>query len=373
MPVAPRPEQSLVGNRGERCQIIIFLFFMSIPEQYQINDVRTTKDFANKTFSGYLKIDVFKGLFKAIDNYKVEEACNWTTELIVSCQTDKLYERFIIYACIHINVGNRLLPDRIYKRYKMYIDSNVDNIAAINNQIIRTHLIELTVILCLSNKSKVMAFPKITEIDYTNEILSSKLKANDKNIINASLKPCDAEELRVVINELWYSVRIKNMSMVLYWLKWMAVYEKQLNKNKKQLMCATRNIPGVPVKYHTNYIWIIWDIILRESKTHINATQIGNLYNIYVANYKKSAPIIIIVNAIQYFTAGTYNSTRPLCPNYNILIQATAKVNFIFQKKKSYEVRKLKNVEFKKKMDGKGVADAKQDAVFDIDNFIMNR
>jgi len=138
-------------------------------------------------------------------------------------------------------------------------------------------------------------------------------------------------------------------------------------------MCATRNIPGVPVKYHTNYIWIIWDIILRESKTHINATQIGNLYNIYVANYKKSAPIIIIVNAIQYFTAGTYNSTRPLCPNYNILIQATAKVNFIFQKKKSYEVRKLKNVEFKKKMDGKGVADAKQDAVFDIDNFIMNR
>jgi hypothetical protein len=342
---------------------------MSIPEDYQINDVRTTKDFINKTFSGYLKTDVFKGLFKAIDNYKVEEACNWTTELIVSGQTDKLYERFILYACKYINVGNRLLPDRIYKRYQTYANANA-NANAINNQVIRNHLIELTVILCLSTKSKALSFPKITELDYTNEILATKFKANDKHIVSASLKPCDAEELRVVINELWYSVRIKNMPMVLYWLKWMVVYEKQLNKNKKQLMCATRKIDGIPAKFHTNYIWIIWDIILRESRSHINANQINSLYNIYVAHYKKSTPIIIVVNAIQYFTAGTYNSSRPICSNYNILIQATAKVNFIFQKKKPYEVKKLKNVEFKKNADGKGTASAKQDAMFDIDTFI---
>jgi hypothetical protein len=345
---------------------------MTIPTDYIINDIRTNKDFNVKTFSGYLLTDVYKGLFKSIDNYKIEETCNWTTELIVSGQTDKLYDKFIQYYCKYINVNNPQLPQRILKRYKMYIDGKINNKEAVNIQAIRNHLIEMAVLFCLSNKHKPLSFPKVTEADYTNEIILKKLKANSKSI---DFKPDDPQELRIVINELWYHIRNKNMPMVLYWIKWIMVYEKQLNKKKKQLICAERYIADVPKKFRTNYVWIIWEILMNESHTHIAAPQIASLYGIYSKNYKKSTPIFILLNAIQYFI-DTYNYHKPICGNYNILIQATAKINYLFQKKKQYETLTGKSVDVITKTKPKNNDanhEQKLHIVFDIDNYIMKR
>ena len=347
---------------------------MSIPEEYIINDIRTNKDFNIKSFSGYLLSDVFKGLFKAIDNYKIEETCDWTTELIVSGQTDKLYDRFILYYCKYINVNNPKLPERIHKRYKMYIDGKISNKDAINIQAIRNHLIEIAILLCLSNKHKVLSFPKITENDYTNETLVKKLKATDKSI---NFKPDDPQELRVIINELWHNVRNKNMPLVLYWIKWIMVYEKQLSKKKKELICAERYVVNVHKKFRTNFVWIIWEILINESQTHIAATQIQSLYNIYSKNYKKTTPIFILLNAIQYFI-NTYNYNKHICGNHNILVQATAKVNLLFQKKKQYETMIGKSIDMVTKKTPKNGEDSinqehKQHLVSDIDNYIMKR
>ena len=68
---------------------------MGIPDNFLIDDIREQKDFHMETFSGYKKLDVFKALFKSIETYKIEETCIWTIELLLSCQTSMLYEKFI--------------------------------------------------------------------------------------------------------------------------------------------------------------------------------------------------------------------------------------------------------------------------------------
>ena len=52
------------------------LLYMTIPYDYLINDIRDEKHFSDTTFSGYLKNDVYKALFNAITEFKIEESCN---------------------------------------------------------------------------------------------------------------------------------------------------------------------------------------------------------------------------------------------------------------------------------------------------------
>ena len=53
-------------------------------DKYKIDDNRGNSFFKTKTFSGFKKNDVFKALFQSIEKGKLENACNWTTECIIS-------------------------------------------------------------------------------------------------------------------------------------------------------------------------------------------------------------------------------------------------------------------------------------------------
>jgi replication-associated recombination protein RarA len=55
-----------------------------IPEEYYIYDYRKLSDFKKITYSGYQKTDVLSALQKSIIDNKVEEACHWCTEMLVS-------------------------------------------------------------------------------------------------------------------------------------------------------------------------------------------------------------------------------------------------------------------------------------------------
>ena len=60
---------------------------MSISLEYVINDIRQQKEFDKKSFSGFSTKAVFDTLKKSISDNKIEEACHWTIELILSLQT----------------------------------------------------------------------------------------------------------------------------------------------------------------------------------------------------------------------------------------------------------------------------------------------
>ena len=64
-------------------------------DKYKINDTRDLASFKTETFSGFKKTDVIKKLFKCIETDKIEEACYWVTECIVSGYSQELFEKVI--------------------------------------------------------------------------------------------------------------------------------------------------------------------------------------------------------------------------------------------------------------------------------------
>ena len=53
-------------------------------DNYIIKDTRDHKKFKELTFSGFKKTQVIAAVFKNIEAKKVEGACHWATESIIS-------------------------------------------------------------------------------------------------------------------------------------------------------------------------------------------------------------------------------------------------------------------------------------------------
>ena len=79
-------------------------------EKYLINDNRSFNAFKKKSFSGFKKNDILNAVLKAIESKKVENACHWTTECILSGYAHILWEKLIIFSCKIIHINNPKLP-----------------------------------------------------------------------------------------------------------------------------------------------------------------------------------------------------------------------------------------------------------------------
>ena len=84
--------------------------------EFIIEDARPLSEFKDKTFSDFKKRDVINTLFKSIESGKIEDACYWLTECIISGYTIEILEKLIQFnsKIIHINSPN--LPKFLWKR-----------------------------------------------------------------------------------------------------------------------------------------------------------------------------------------------------------------------------------------------------------------
>jgi len=310
-----------------------------------INDIRLPKDFHTETFSGYKKVDVYKALFKCIDEYKIEETCFWTIELLLSCQAPILYEKCILYLSKYINVLNPKLPLVFVNRYSFWKNNKLNAKEAINNQSIRNHLIELVLYLALSNKTKYGALPKVSEADFKKEIILKKLKANQQTIINKYSQKNDPVEVNVLVNELWDRILNKKTQEALYFFNMLLVLDK-----KKNIVCHLRNSEFIPKKFHSDFTMYLWYIFINESFiSHNRQTQsiVNNLFELSSYQYTKAKTAQLLIYVIKLLSFPNLDLNKPLCSARHSIIQATAKVNFIIANKKSFEILKKKEkIEF---------------------------
>ena len=323
---------------------------MSIPTKYIVNDVRSFNNFKEKTFSGYSTKDVIAILKKKIMSNNIEEACNWCIELFLSLHIDKLYMMFLEIALKNINITNPCLPIKLYNRYKIYCNINLDLFDLRNSQIIRNHIVELCVIVCLSNKNGSLNLIKIKDEDMNLSLLSKKFKA-DKNYIEPYFKSNDPEEIKIILNEFIYYLNNKNYNLSVYMISWLINYDKLCTKKKKKLICHERFSSSIQKVNHTDIIWILWEIILIESQKRFNKnvyTQIQYLYELYKLYYKpgsKYKNINMYLYGIKYFT-DLYEINTPIIYNNYIKIQLCLKVNSFIGQKKHMEVVKNKQISF---------------------------
>lgn len=320
---------------------------MGIPKEYTIYDTRSSKDFKTQSYSGYLIKDITGALTKSFTLNKIENACNWSIELLLSGHIDKFWDKVLSISFKNININNPKLPKILYKRYQIYIkllEKNDNNSLLLrNNQKIRNMLCELCYIVTFSLKTKALTFKKITQQDFDMVSLSSKLTATSDSYISDKFKFGDPDETKIILNEFNYCLISKKYELAVYWLSWIFEWEKKNTKKDKMYSCGYREISNVDRKYFNDIVWFIWEIILKETnklsseETILNIQSIFKLYKYNFKTSSKGKRSIYFLWAIKYFT-DVYSLKQDVYPNYYLYIRAVSNINFLYFDKNKFSV-----------------------------------
>jgi hypothetical protein len=323
---------------------------MSLPTRYIISDVRTQGYFKEKSFSGYSTKDVVTTLKKNILKNNIEESCNWCIELFLSLHIEKLYQIFLDIALKNINIGCPQLPAKLFKRFRQFFDMKLSLDEMRNSQMIRNHITELCVIICMSNKNKTIGLTTLKDAEMDATFILQKIKA-DRSYVDGVFRSNDPEELKFIINDIVYNMKTKNFSECVYMLSWLIQFDKLSIKKKSVIVCHERFSSDIKKENHRDIIWLLWELIVSESQKTLSIgvqKQIDYLFRLYKLFYSpksKYKNIHLYLFAIRYFT-DIYDITTPIIYNHYISLQLCMKINTIIGKKKHLEVTKTQMVSF---------------------------
>ena len=347
---------------------------MDVDDYYIINDTREINLFNKLTFSGYLKKDILNGLIGKIDEGNIEGVCVFMAEICVSGYFQDLWERIILYYAKYININSPFLPFHIFQRLNVFIRAtqNKNNILELRNcQNTRNHFCELLCILTnATKKRKNIILPKIVNSDFDQNIFNSRLKAqNYSSQLENILHDDDPKEMKVIINEILHNLsNLKfKINNIYYWISWLLEWEKKNIKKFGKYECSRRNINDIEEKYKKDFIWVLWEIIIKESinrNNEILEKQVRSLLEFFKYKYtsnKKRKRIFVLITALQFLEPSLNFDQKkyPIYEKYNIILQATGNINTLFRDLKKNE--NLENSKINSKL--------KQEATFCITRF----
>tara|TARA_Y100001970_G_scaffold207418_1_gene252686 strand:+ start:118 stop:1200 length:1083 start_codon:yes stop_codon:yes gene_type:complete len=357
-------------------------------KDYIIIDPRPSEAFKDKTFSDFKKLDVYKKLFKCMETDKIEEACYWCTECIVSGYSQDLFEKLIQFNSKVIHINNPKLPEFLWRRYMTFF-SSFDHISKKekdqlihlrNTQSVRNCFFDVVTTITNSLKLKRYdKYPKIKDDDFQYTNIQNKLKATMQILPSSIIKFTDPDELKIIMNEFYFHLKNKNGGYedACYWVAWLIHWEKINKKKKIKFEIEERNINEVNPKYCKDCIWLLWEVIFSEciERPDITKLQIQSLYRFFRHDYtsgKRNSRLPYIYHSIGYLTLPVkYNI--PIRKDKNIYLQTQCNINTMFKGKKNNEVKHYKAPpKPKKKLIGseKEIALAKYNSLLEIDELM---
>ena len=313
-----------------------------------INDKRSIKDFKGMTFSGFKRSEAKKELLNHLYLGKIEESCYWSSEFICAGQFLDIWDTLFLFMSKFIHLGNPKLPTYMELRFNDFRNiisgGYVGNELKLrNNNKIRRLFGEVICILCLSQKKSSFDIPKIKENEYMATNISYKLKADTAFHAKSVFRKEDPNELFIAINELSWTIDIKNKSSTnaYYWIEWLLGYEKIMKQNKQSIIGASRNYP-VETKYKTDIIWLIWNVIQQESLKRNKAVEkiITSLINLFCIRYQpgcKRKRKYILYFAIALLTE-PYEKKIPIVINKTLVEKVVTKIDVIYKQIKKNEI-----------------------------------
>jgi len=317
---------------------------------FDIDDKRDIKEFKGIVFSKYKKSDSKKELLKSIINNKIEQSCYWVSEFICAGHYSDIWEIILTVLSKNIHLGNPKLPIYVELRFNDFkniiINGYVGNeLKMRNNPKIRILFAEIVSIMCLSKKKLAFDNIKILKEDFNIANLSFKLKADKLNYGQRVFKKEDPKELFIGINEFAYHISKSsyNTQLACYWLEWLLGYEQICFKeNKVKKIGARRQMP-VLEKFQKDTIWIIWEILLYESKQKNNIIHkiINSLLNLFCLKYSQSCPKRrknLIYFSISLITEHVDLNIK-MCKNNAIVEEISKKINIVYKQIKKNEVK----------------------------------
>lgn len=313
----------------------------------EINDMRLINEFKGITFSSYKKSEAKKELLNNLVNGKIEDSCYWISEFICAGHFLDIWDYLLLFSCKNIHLGNPKLPIYLELRYSDFknilTNGYIDNELKLrNNDKIRKLFAEIVCIICQSKKKNSFDVPKLGENEYNITKMSHRLIAENINLGNKIFKKEDPKELFVAINEFYWNIhgKHKNSRKAFYWFEWILGFEKIIKKNKRKIICARRNYP-VDNSFQKEIIWIIWDILNKESQKNKGINKIINsLINLFCIRYKPSCKTkrkFLIYNGIFLITEHFDTSTN-IYTNKEIIDTVKNNINLIYQQIKKNEI-----------------------------------
>ena len=320
-------------------------------KQYLINDERPIDAFKKVTFSGYKKSDVISSVLKSIESNKIEAACHWATECIISGYTVQLWEKIINLSCKIIHRNNPKLPLYLYKKNIIFHNQlsllkKAPVLLLRNSQMIRNLFFDvISTVSSSSRKKRYDLFKKLNDTEdfkYENiqKQLCSKMNILPDHIIHFT----DPPELRVFLNEIYTMTKNKQFGYekCCYWVQWLLRWEALHKKKDDPWNISERDVQNVDKKYRANIIWVFWNIIFEEVKNRKDTNieqQIKCLYALFTHNYtqgKRNNRLPLLYFAFGYLTSDN-SFNIPIRCNEKIFIQVQSNVNKMFAAKKVHE------------------------------------
>lgn len=322
-------------------------------DNYIIKDTRNHTDFKELTFSGFKKTQVIAAVFKNIEAKKVEAACHWTTESIISGYANVLWEKLIIYSSRIVHINNPKIPQYMYNKDKVYRNQlnildkkNKDRFILLrNSQMIRNLFFDVVTTLTTSLKTK--KYDKYSKINITEDFKYDTMKkrlCGEMNILPDNIMRFnDPEEIKIILNEIFIMSKNKQFGYdrCCFWILWLVKWESQHKKKKIQWNVEYRDVKEVDKKFRSNVIWIVWDIINEELKSRDENVrkQISYLYKLFTNDYtlgKRNTRLPILFHAFGYLTHDI-NFSLPLRNNFKLFVEVQCNVNKMFGAKKINE------------------------------------
>jgi len=281
---------------------------------------------------------------------KIEPACNWGAELICAGQFLDLWEIILTFLGKHVHLANPKLAiylEMRYEKFKQIISTGyVEDILRLrNNPQIRALFAEIICILCNTNKKHSFQGIKINkEEEYDMTHMSNKLKAPSVSYAQSVYKKDDPKELFISINEFAYhiSTESNNSLQACFWLEWIMEFQKICANKKEKCLCERRSNIPVDDKFQMDPIWIIWEIILKQSteKNNIKNKILNSILKLYCLKYTpgvKKRRRYLIYYAISIITE-QYDTKIDITKDKELVETVVKKINAIYKQIKKNEV-----------------------------------
>jgi hypothetical protein len=314
-----------------------------------INDVREIQEFKSISFSNCKISAIKKELISCINNYKIENLCHWTCDLICSGHFIELWELIVLYSSKYIHTANiklfLYLSLRLSKFKEIINNGYIGNELKLrNNELIRQLFLEILCVLSYSNRKYEIQRLKLSKDELLVENFRPKFKADSLNYAALIYKHDDPKDLFISINELIYHMKVtKNINSICYWIEWILLYENKCKKNKQKCV-ATKREYDVEDKYKTDIIWVVWDAVkyFIDKRDVIYVKCFDALLNLFTLKYSNATKRkrIFILYMLPSLVTENINMNVAIINNKNKIDTIIKNNDKVFKQMKKHEVVK---------------------------------